>query len=175
MEENEDRATRRNRRRFLVGAILAALILILLLALSMRACSPSSEARDSDALVGQLDNKSPEEVQDGLDRLVEEGMFSISIASVIEFPDGASEGELRIENSSANRYLMKVVIALDENGDVVYESGVIEPNHYLPKARLGVDLKAGTYPCTATFIALDSATEQEVGRAEAKVTLVVHT
>lgn len=128
--------------------------------------------RDSQASPGQLDGKSPEEVQAALDRLVDEGMFSISIASVIEFPDGASEGELRIENAPANRYLMKVIVATDA-GEVVYESGIIEPNHHIQKDRLDVDLEAGTYACTATFVALDSVSEQEVGRAEARVTIIV--
>lgn len=122
---------------------------------------------------GQLEGKTAAEIQAELDRQVEEGMFNISIASVAQFSDGTSEGELRIENVPGNRYLMQVTIALDATDQTIYESGIIEPDHHIQKDALMVDLDPGTYDATATFIALDPQTEEEVGRAAAKMLIQV--
>lgn len=179
MEPSKHTAEERPKRRkpsLVLAAALLALLLILapLVLLGLRTCSPDAGARDPNAALGQLNGKSPEEIQAALGDLVAEGMFSISIASVAEFADGSSEGELRIENAPNNRYLMKVTVMRDDTGEAVYESGVIEPNHHIQRARLAVDLPAGTYPCTASFEALDPETEQPVGRAEAGVRVIVH-
>lgn len=129
--------------------------------------------RDPNASIGQLEGKSSDEIQAELDRIVDEGMFNISIAPVVYFADGASEGEVRIENVPGNRYDMRVSIVLDEDVRTVYESGVIEPNHHIRAVRLATNLGAGSYPATASFTALDRQTGAEAGQASAKITLVV--
>ena len=108
-----------------------------------------------------------------LDRKVEEGMFNISIASVIEFEDGTSNGTAYIENVPGNRYNMQVTITEDETGDVLYESGVLQPNQYIENITLTRDLDPGSYEATAMFTALDPDTFQETGQAAAKVNLEV--
>lgn len=128
---------------------------------------------DPNAQSGQAPYKTPEEIQAELDRVVEEGMFNISIASVIEFPDGASPGTAYIENVPGNRYLMQVTVTLDQSGEAVYESKALKPDSYIGNITLSKDLDAGDYPATATFTALDPDSHEEVGRAAAKVTLVV--
>lgn len=133
----------------------------------------STSTRDPNAALGQLEGKSPEEIQAELDRIVEEGMFNISITSAVEFENGTSEGDIRIENTPGNRYLMKVEISRDDTGDVVYTSGMIEPNHHIQRARLDVNLPAGSYPCTAVFYAHDMETEELIGQAAAKLTITV--
>lgn len=157
---------------FYVAVAVAIIAVLVSLFLAFRSCSVDS-TRDPNAELGQLDGKTQEEIQAELDRVVEEGMFNISIANIVQFADGASEGELRIENVPNNRYLMKVVITRDEQGDVIYESGLIEPNHHIQKAKLDVDLDKGDYPCTAVFYAYDRETEELVGQAAAKLTVSV--
>ncbi|ROT87910.1 hypothetical protein [Gordonibacter urolithinfaciens] len=105
--------------------------------------------------------------------MVEEGMFGISIASVIPFADGASEGTAYIENVPGNRYLMRVAIVLDGTGETVFESKALKPGTYLETVELASDLDPGNYAATATFTALDPESREEVGRAGAKVTLSV--
>lgn len=165
---------RPDRRRTAVLAAALLILLVLLALLGMRACSDRGSDRDPNAALGQLEGKSEEEVRAALGQLVQEGMFSISIASVIEFPDGAAEGEMRIENAPNNRYLMRVTLVRDDTGEIVYQSGIIEPNHHIQRAQLAVDLPAGTYACTASFEAFDAETEEAVGRAEADVRVAVH-
>lgn len=156
-----------------VFALIIVAVLVLASVLLARSCSAESLGRDPNAELGQLEGKTPEEIQAELDRMVEEGMFNISIASTVEFADGASEGELRIENVPGNPYLMKVEISRDDTGEVVYTSGLIEPNRHIQRARLAIDLDAGAYPCTAVFYAYDQENEQLVGQAAAKLTITV--
>ncbi|MEG1830334.1 MAG: flagellar protein FliS [Raoultibacter sp.] len=158
---------------FYIAIAVAILAVIVAGVLVFNVVTNATLARDPNATLGQLEGKTPEEVQAELNRIVEEGMFNISIASTVEFADGASEGELRIENIPTNPYLMKVEISRDDNAEVVYTSQMIEPNHHIQKAKLSVDLDAGTYPCTAVFYAYDIKTENLVGQAAAKLTLTI--
>ena len=148
--------------------ILACLVTALVLALTWQ---PAKSAREGTA--GQLEGKTAEEIQAELDRVVDEGMFNISIASTIQLADGASPAELRIENVPGNRYLMRVAITLDDTGEQVYATELIEPNFHIQQDVLDVELKAGTYPATALFTAYDPATEEPVGQAAAKVAIAV--
>ncbi len=128
---------------------------------------------DPDARDGQAPYKSAEEMQAELDRVVEEGMFNISIASSIQFDEGTSSGTAYIENVPGNHYLMRVAITDDETGEVLYESGVLKPNQFIESIALARDLDQGTYPATATFTALDETTHEEVGQAAAKIAINV--
>ncbi len=128
---------------------------------------------DNSAKSGQAPYKTAEEIQAELNRQVEEGMFNISIASVVEFADGTSPGTAYIENVPGNRYNMTVEITLDDSGDVVYQSRGLAPDSYIDEIVLEKDLDAGTYPATATFTAYDTESLEEVGKAAAKVSLVI--
>ena len=128
---------------------------------------------DLNAQEGQAPYKTPEEIQAELDRIVEEGMFNISIASVIQFDDGAAPGKAYIENVPGNRYLMQVSIVLDDTSETVYETKAIKPGQYIEDITLSKYIDQGAYPATATFTALDQESHEEVGKAAAKVTLNV--
>lgn len=135
--------------------------------------SQQPKDRDSNALIGQIEGKSQEEIQAELDRIIEEGMFQISIASDVTFEDGTAEGALQIENVPGNRYLMQVDIVQDDSGELLYQSGILDPNYHIQTAPLLIDLPAGVYGATATFHALDPETEEEVGTAAAQMTIRV--
>lgn len=128
---------------------------------------------DDQAQGGQAPYKTTEEIKAELNRIVEEGMLNISIASVIQFENGTSPGTAYIENVPNNKYVMRVTITLDSNGEVVYQSGGIKPDSFIETISLSQDLAAGTYPATATFVAYNPETLEEVGQAAAKVTIVV--
>ncbi len=167
------RASAKKPASFYLAIALSALVSIALLGFLWFSTRDEGPARDPNAALGQLEGKTQEEIQAELDRTVAEGMLSISIASFVEFSDGSSEGEVKIENAPSNHYLMKVRITRDDTGETVYESGIIEPNRHIQKAKLAVDLDAGEYPCTAVFDAYDSETEEPVGQAAAKLTIAV--
>ncbi|WP_165252633.1 hypothetical protein [Adlercreutzia sp. ZJ304] len=154
--------------------VLVALVVAIgiIVALCLAFCSKDN-FYDANSIIGQAPYKTEEEIQEELNRKVEEGMFNISIASVIEFEDGAAPGTAYIENVPGNPYVMQVDITLDDTGEKVYESGGLKPDSYIKDIALSKDLDAGTYQATATFHAIDQDTLEEVGQAAAKVTLNV--
>ncbi len=158
---------------FYIGVIAAAIAIILAILFLVFLFMGSTQASNRGGASGQLEGKTEQEIIDELNKKVQEGMFNISIASVVEFEDGTSEGEVKIENSPANSYLMQVDITLDDDGTVVYESPILEPNHHIQTAPLSVDLDKGTYNATAVFHALDPVSEEELGQAAAKIVIAV--
>ena len=114
---------------------------------------------DSNAAQGQFEGKSKEEIQAALNEEVAKGMMNISIAAVITFPDGASEGEARIE--------------LKDGDEVVYESGAIAPDQHIQNIKLSRDLEPGEYAAVATFTGYDRETHKKTGQAAAEITLRV--
>ena len=158
---------------FYVAVGVAVVAIVVACVLGFMAFSNAGQGRDPNAALGQLEGKTPEEVQAELDRIVEEGMLNISIASVIEFADGTAPGTAYIENVPGNHYAMKVRIVLDDTGDVVYESGGLKPGTYIETITLSQDLEPGSYPATATFAAYNMDTLEEVGQAGANINLEV--
>ena len=129
------------------------------------------------AQLGQLENKSNEEIEAELDRVIDESSMAISINSNPVFVHGLAKGTLQIENSPANHYAQNVVITRDDNGEVIYESGLLQPNYHIQTDELDVDRDKGEYPCTATFTAYKTDTEDgkllEVGSSGCKIKVTV--
>ncbi len=164
-----------NRRRRMRIALAAGIAFALLAVAGVAAWlfGAGSFAYDPSSQAGQAPRKTPEEVQAELDRIVEEGMFNISIESVIEFPTPDGSGTAYIENVPGNRYDMQVSIVLDATETTLYESGIIAPGSYIESIQLSELLDPGEHGATATFTALDRETHEQAGQAAAKVRLVV--
>lgn len=130
-------------------------------------------ARDSLALGGMLPGKTPEEISNLLNEKVEEGMVNIGIAAEPVFEQNGKKGRLGIENIAANRYSFRVTLTLDETGEVIYESGLIDPGYYIEFVELNKTLQAGDHPAMASIVtySLDE-TEDEI--AETRVKLILH-
>ena len=111
------------------------------------------------------------QIQELLDKKLSESMLAISINSTPVFKNGTSKGTLRIENAPNNRYNMKVRITLDQDSREIYRSDAIRPAQVIKEDRLDVELKKGTYPCTATFEAYDTKTNEKAGEASAKLNI----
>lgn len=171
------RIAARRRRRARIG-IAAGLVMVLVVAGTAAAFVAGGPivpdfGYDSAAKLGQAPVKTPEEVQAELDRIVDEGMFNISIASTIDFASPDAPGTAYIENVPGNRYDMTVSVAMDGTGQTVYESAGIAPGSFIESIELSSAVSPGTWPATATFSAYDRETHELVGQAAAKVTLVV--
>lgn len=128
---------------------------------------------DTDAMLGRIQTMTEEEIQQELNRVVEEGMFNISIASAIVFDGPQGEGEARIENVESNRYHMKVDIRLDSTGELVYSSKLIRPGYSIQNIRLNRELEPGEYEATATFSAITQQEMELFGQAGAQIKLYV--
>jgi len=104
--------------------------------------------------------------------VVEEGMFNISIASVVTVDKNGADAMARIENIAANHHHMKVTITLDGETEPIYESAGIMPGQYIEYVKLNRTLSAGTYSATALFTAYDMESLSQAGQAAAKITLL---
>lgn len=157
----------------------AALIMVILFAVGMIWMSREKGGLQLDPKQeeGTLDGLSAGEIEALMDQKAEEGEFILSINQEPKFPNGNSEGSLRIENSPRNRYLMVVAIYERKSdgtqGKKLYESGAIKPGSKIEKDKLDVKLKKGSYPVQAEFLAYDVETKDYVGKAVGELTIVV--
>ncbi len=132
--------------------------------------------KEIDAAVGILPGMNDEEIQDRLNRSVAEGRLNISINPTPEYENGTAAGDIRIENIQGNKYSFAVTVtcigasedagAGEYVGEVVMQTGLIDPGSYVQDKRLDVDLPKGQYTCVATFVAYDTVTNTETGEEE---------
>ena len=135
--------------------------------------SKSGIVYDSSAVEGGWDNLSPEEIEARLNEKVAEGMINISANTAPIFEDGASEGNLMLVNEDINIYPQKVQIVRNDTGEQIYESDAIAVGSKIERAKLDVDLPAGTYECTAYFHNLNPETGDIIGTAGAIITITI--
>lgn len=172
------RAQKKRQRRIALLAVAAIVALAVAAALAFAllgsaADNPLEGFFDESAQEGQAPNKTPAELQAELNRIVEEGMFNISIASVIEFSAPDATGKAYIENVPNNPYDMTVDITLADSGESVYASKGIAPGNYIEDIALAKALEPGMHEAVATFTAYDRETHDEKGKAAAEVTLLI--
>ncbi|MEG0721432.1 MAG: hypothetical protein RR446_06760 [Lachnospiraceae bacterium] len=129
--------------------------------------------KDRDARLGILPGMSEEEVQQRLNTVVSEGMMNVSMNPHPVFLDGKSPGTLRIENIEQNHYSYQVSITLDDTGEEIYESGLLDPGYFIDEAKLSTALAKGEYPATARFLAYEGADEKPIGAAVVKISITV--
>ncbi|MBE5803143.1 MAG: hypothetical protein E7316_01355 [Clostridiales bacterium] len=163
--------------------IIIALLLVFILLLGGALCyfllwQPAQHTqvrggqREAKALQGSLNVMTEDEIQEALNNIVEEGMFRISIASnIIAVEDGLAQ--VRIENNLQNRYVMQVTLYLDETGEEIYRTDLIDPGYYIQETEFDKHLDPGEYAATAVFTALYADTEEVVGTVGAHVTIHV--
>ena len=127
---------------------------------------------DEDAKQGHIETRTDEEIQAELNRLVEEGMMTISINLRPVFADGQSNGHLRIENVPNNKYSQIVEIYRADTNEKIYKSKQIPVGGSIEYDRLLIDLDAGEYPCVAYVSSVDSS-GSVIGKAGAELLLVI--
>lgn len=130
-------------------------------------------AAEKNAEMGIIPGMSEEDIEARLNEKVAEGMLNVACNPNPVFPDGKSEGNLRIENIPGNQYAVTVSVTLDETGEEVYRSGLIEPGYFVENVRLDADLGKGEYPGLALFTAYDRETGPEAGTAGVRVNILV--
>lgn len=122
---------------------------------------------------GIIPGYTEEQIKEILQRKADESTFSFEVNSRPIFKDGKSEGNLRIANPPYNKYAISVEIKLDSNGNTVFNSGKINPMHYIENAKLTKNLKAGEYDATAIINAYDVETGDFKGTSAAKLVIKV--
>lgn len=163
----------KERKKWIKWVMLAIIIIIILLLL--RCCNKDNTPPwyDPNATTGTYDGKSEDEIRADLNRQIDENSMNGSIASVINFEDGAKQGTARIENIQANHFDQKVSITMKETGEVLYESGAIAPGQYIEKITLNKVLKKGSYDAIATISGFDRKSHEKIGQMAIETKIVV--
>lgn len=157
----------------LITVLLMAILIGLLLFNHNKPSDLANLESTIKAELGQLENKSNEEIQAALNEVVDEGSLSVSINMNPVFPTGDTAGSLQIENGPQNLYGQRVVITLNDTGEQIYDSGYMPINSHIQEDTLDVDLNAGTYDANVVFTALDESTGNEVGQVISKIKITV--
>jgi len=128
-----------------------------------------------DAQNGMLPNMTKEEVREQLQIAADANYFSFKVNTMLILEDGKSPAPVGIENPSYNVYPMVIQIHLGEDGegDLIYDSGGILPNHYIDYAQLTKELPEGTYKALAQLHAYDPATHINVFKSTAALTIII--
>lgn len=155
--------------------LILLLILIIPLSIIFITNSKNNKVNISGGILreGVIPGYTEEQIKEILQRKADESTFSFELNSRPIFKDGASEGNLRIANPPYNKYSIEVEIKLDSNGNTIFKSGEIAPNHYIEYAKLTKRLKAGEYEATATINAYDSETREYKGTSAAKLIIKI--
>ncbi|SHJ59773.1 hypothetical protein SAMN02745136_00495 [Anaerocolumna jejuensis DSM 15929] len=77
----------------------------------------------------------------------------LTCSKVVVFTDGTAEGELNISTNITES--AQAIITVNETGEVVYKSKLIEWLFGVDKDKLSADLEPGRYECTVTLIGWD--------------------
>lgn len=114
-----------------------------------------------------------EEKRDEINALVAENMRGVTIKQTIYLKNGAEKGEAGIANKKENTLPCTISLVRDSTGEVIYESGLIDPGFYIAGIRLKTQLAEGWYPCTVIWKFYDSTTEELLGEGAGYVVVVV--
>lgn len=168
-----DKKNEQHSKKFKVLAICTVLIVSVGIILVLNKKKSNVNVMGGILQEGVIPGYTEEEIKEIMQRKADESTFSFEVNSRPIFKDGKSEGNLRIANPPYNKYAISVEIKLDSNGKTVFNSGKINPNHYIENAKLTKKLKAGEYDATAIINAYDTKTGDFKGTSAAKLVIKI--
>ena len=116
---------------------------------------------------------SKEELEKAAQKAVDASEFTLSILPQASFPDGKSPGSIYMKNELNNAYPISVEVVEDKSGDVIYESGAIQPGEEITEGTLNKNLAKGKYTCTAKVSIYDPKTKEFKGQTAAEMEVEV--
>lgn len=81
--------------------------------------------------------------------------------------------EARVQNLPENENSVRVSIVRSATGEVLYQSGLIDPGHYVEYVQLNVRLREGWYPCRILWEFYQPDTQDPIGKAAQSAVLIV--
>ncbi|EGO8509816.1 hypothetical protein I6E87_002739 [Enterococcus faecalis] len=116
---------------------------------------------------------SKEERKKANEKEVDESKFTLSIYPEATFKNGEAIGDIYIRNEVENAYPIAVEIVEDKTGDVIYNSGAIQPGYEITEGKLSKNLAKGNYICTANVSIYDQKTKKYKGQTAAEIQIEV--
>ena len=111
------------------------------------------------------------ETDDGGQQL-DASLSGVKIAEEM-YAQANGECEVRIQNLPENENSVRVSVVRSATGEVLYQSGLIDPGHYLEYVKLDTRLKEGWYPCRVMWEFYKPDTQEPIGKAAQSAVLIV--
>ena len=133
-----------------------------------------SEYRQSDLLWKQelAEGADMDVVRDMRNQELSENMKYLSIEREIHMKSAKDKGNASISNDRRSSYGCTVTLYRDATGEMVYQSGLIEPGYYIETIELSGGLKKGYYPCTAVW-SFYTEHEEYAGETAWKIVMII--
>lgn len=152
MKENNPRSTRtkEKKRKWLLLFLLLFLVLF-----GLYRCGMFGSKDDSRIIIGAgvqqgVPSKNRDEPgSNGTEQV------SIQLNARPTFADGVSVGDLNIVNPATNVLYLEADIRLTETDEIIYQSGVIPPDHFVGEDKLMRNLHQGEHEAVATVTLFD--------------------
>lgn len=168
--------SRKKRAVFLAAAAVIAAALVLSGFFAARSLRPKTQYElDRDALAGFLPNKSQKEIEEELNRIIDESRFNVSVNPTPVIENGRIN--VMIENVPANHYWMQADIYIQDPGQkketLIYHSGIIRQGYYIDSGEAENTPAPGQYNGRAVFTAIKPDSDEEIGKVEATMVVFV--
>lgn len=105
------------------------------------------------------------------DAPVEAGSFRLVLNQQPVVDAGSRTCAIQFENPPGNGYNVRLDLVLDETGETLASTRLVEPGRYVETVELSRQLEVGTYPMTAQVSVLSGA--DEITQVTSEVTVVV--
>lgn len=143
-------------------AAAGLLVLTLLVLVACRAKQNAVYVTDPNAVpVAEEGSRRAGELKDELQSQADESSFRLQLNAKPTVR--GKQAELLLGNPAGNKLYLSVSISLDDNGEILYESGTLVPGAQVLTAELNRALPAGEYHATAVCTAIDPQTGEAVG------------
>ncbi|MCH1942152.1 hypothetical protein [Holdemania massiliensis] len=161
--------------------LLAALLLLIMMGIGIglilnqkRPPAPEEPAAyNPNAVVGALPGKTAQQIEEMLNAQMDETTVAFTLNSSPVFENGSAKGNLMLECPEVNINNIRILIRIDETGELIYDSEILKPNSYIYSDTLKTPLKAGSYDCTATIQLLDKDTDEVKGISQAALVITI--
>lgn len=112
--------------------------------------------------------------RDRRNALLAKNMQYVSMEREVVFENGEAFGYVGIANEKESSLGCRVTLIRDGTGEIIYQSDLIDPGHYIEEIKLRMRLRKGYYPCTALWSFYEQTSDQPVGNTAGKIIVIVN-
>lgn len=149
---------------------------VLVLYLALPPGRPKPTQLEPNVTVGVMPGKSEAALQAELNLAATEKTFAINYNYYPCFETGTSAGPILFENSAYNTgklLRLEIYLGQDDTGRLIYQTGLLRPGTFVNEDALDVDLKAGSYACTAYIYAYRESDESYIGKVAGEMVVTI--
>lgn len=165
MQNSENKPTKiekevKNHKIAIIISYIFLSILFLLFFLFKCQCGNSNYNEISKGSIEIVEPHSNRDLQEEVNKALNDGMFNIFMNTVPTFENGKSKGNLLIQNIESNNVPVIVEIYEKDGNELIYKSEKLLPGYKIEEAQLSKELEKGTYDCIAYFNILDETNDE---------------